>query len=357
MAFQQKKRKLLVLTLHIAAWAVIFFVPLYLFSSDNKPDKIFIARIYLRTFIFALLFYVNYFFLIPWLLFKKKQLAYYLSASAFMIVLYFANTEANRIINESPIVQHQFEEFNKIKDEIKFMPKKPWRFDTYNFFFTAILITGFGIGLRMSVRYYENEKKHKELEKEMLNSELAFLKNQVSPHFFFNTLNNIYSLVEINTKDARKAILQLSKLMRYMLYESEQGNTRLSTEIEFMRNYIELMKLRLTEKVSLLVNFPDQFDDINIPPLLFIPFIENAFKHGISYRDNSFIMIDIVANSNNITFICKNSLGISKDVVKENSGIGLENVKKRLALLFPEKYKLSIKQDETTFSVFLKIDL
>ena len=134
----------------------------------------------------------------------------------------------------------------------------------------------------------------KETEKEKLNSELAFLKNQISPHFFFNTLNNIYSLISINAEDSQKAVLKLSKLMRYLLYESEQGNTKLSNEIDFMNNYIDLMKLRMNDKVDLTVSFPKKYEDKNIPPLLFIPFIENAFKHGISYREKSFIDINMM---------------------------------------------------------------
>ena len=125
----------------------------------------------------------------------------------------------------------------------------------------------------------------------MLNTELAFLKNQINPHFFFNTLNNIYSLVQINVGDGQKAILQLSKLMRYLLYDTDKGEQPLSREIEFMTTYIDLMKLRLSEKVSVTVVFPENFDNVLIPPLLFLPFIENAFKHGISYRKSSFIHI------------------------------------------------------------------
>jgi len=349
--------KKLVLILHIAAWSVLFFIPVYLFSLETKPDVFFMSRVYVRTFIFALIFYLNFFFLIPRLLFKQKKLTYYFSAALLIAVLYLANMQVNRIINDQPGFQPQKVEFDKLKKEFKFIPKHPWRLDVYNFIFTSVLISGFSIGLRMAGRYNENEKQRKEMEKEMLNSELAFLKNQISPHFFFNTLNNIYSLIEINAADAQKAILQLSKMMRYMLYESEQGNTLLSKEIEFMRNYVELMKLRLTNKVDLQVRFPEKFDDFSIPPLLFIPFIENAFKHGVSYREASFINILLTADHREIHFECRNSAGSGKeDNPKENSGIGLENVRKRLTLLFPEKHKLDIYQTGETFTVKLGIN-
>lgn len=198
----------------------------------------------------------------------------------------------------------------------------------------------------------------KELEKEKLNSELAFLKNQISPHFFFNTLNNIYSLISINAVDSQNAVLKLSKLMRYLLYESEHGNTLLSNEIDFMNNYIDLMKLRMSDKISLSVSFPEKYEDINIPPLLFIPFIENAFKHGISYREKSFIDISMLAVKDSITFKCANSLVKSReDTESSHSGIGLENVNKRLSLLFPKKHELKVNRSDTVFEVLLYINL
>jgi LytS/YehU family sensor histidine kinase len=213
------------------------------------------------------------------------------------------------------------------------------------------------MGLRMANKLMQNEKERKELEKERLNSELAFLKNQISPHFFFNTLNNIYSLIQINTEDAQKAVSRLSKLMRYLLYESENGNTILSREIEFMRNYIDLMKLRLNNKVKFSATFPKNFNDVEIPPLLFISFIENAFKHGVSYRESSFITISIKIEEMQLIFECKNSLFPAAQDEKNAAGIGLENVRKRLSLLFPERHKLSIIQTENTFDVFLSIQL
>jgi LytS/YehU family sensor histidine kinase len=211
----------------------------------------------------------------------------------------------------------------------------------------------------MSNRFLQNEKEKKELEKDRLNSELAFLKNQISPHFFFNTLNNIYSLVQINTDDAQQSILKLSKLMRYLLYETEHGNIQLSQEIEFMKNYLDLMKLRLTSKVDLKISFPEKYTDISIPPLLFIPFVENALKHGISYRDPSFVHIHLEMNNNQLLFTCNNSIASHTEHREEtsDSGIGLENIKKRLMLLFPDKHTLQINQADQTFQVQLKIIL
>jgi hypothetical protein len=231
-------------------------------------------------------------------------------------------------------------------------------YQVYNYILSALFFTFFSLGLRLMERHAGIEKKQKELEKEKLNSELALLKNQISPHFFFNTLNNIYSLISINTEDSQNAVLKLSRLMRYLLYESEQGITRLSKEIEFMNNYIDLMRLRTSNKVSMQVNFPENYEDISLPPLLFIPFIENAFKHGISYRDKSFIEIMMKTENDNLVFRCTNSInGYKTDKEDNHNGIGLENVKKRLNLLFPERHTLKISKTEKIFDVELIIGM
>lgn len=347
--FSGKKLSIL---LHIVAWSILFLIPIYLITVEMDRDLFFVQRVYLRTIIYVLIFYLNYFWLIPALLFKGRKVRYYISMAAIIVSLYVLNEGINRSVFIKEEIKNQ-QAYERISKDFK-IPKHPWKFDIYNYLFTSILISGFSIGLRMTGRYQENEKKRKELEKEKLSSELAFLKSQVSPHFFFNTLNNIYSLTEINTKEAQNAILQLSKLMRYLLYDSEKGDTKLSSEIGFMKNYIELMKLRLSEKVSLTFSFPEKFKDISFPPLLFISFIENAFKHGVSYRDSSFIYIELSLQGDSIHFICNNSMGRKSEGSNE-SGIGLENIKKRLALLFPEKHRLTIIQTEKSFEVDLVI--
>lgn len=361
--------KRLSVVLHLAGWIIIFLLPAYLISAERRPDVLFMGRIFIRTAIYAILFYLSYFWLIPGLLFRGKRITYYLSVFVLVTGLYFVNELANRtffvnmvkIENRKPDDNRRSEQRRKLDqgkrgDRVRADFKIFRRFDVYNFLLTSFLVSGFSVGLRMSGKYNENEKKRKELEKEKLSSELAFLKNQVSPHFFFNTLNNIYSLVEINTQEARNAILQLSKLMRYLLYESEKGDTKLSNEIAFMKNYIDLMKLRLSDKVTLEYSFPEIYKDISVPPLIFIPFIENAFKHGVSYRDKSFVNIRLEMHDDELRFRCVNSI-YNNNKEQVNSGIGLENVKKRLALLFPGSHELTIRRQEEVFEVLLVIHL
>jgi LytS/YehU family sensor histidine kinase len=227
----------------------------------------------------------------------------------------------------------------------------------FNYMFTSLFLVFFSLGMRVLERHSQTEKLQKELEKEKLNSELAFLKNQISPHFFFNTLNNIYSLISINTEDSQNAVLKLSKMMRYLLYDSEHGNTKLSNEIDFMANYIDLMKLRMTDKIILNVAFPEKYTDLNIPPLIFIPFIENAFKHGISHREKSFINISMTTEKDSILFRCANSVIKAREEIEPGqSGIGLENVTKRLNLLFPDKHDLKINKSDLEYEVVLQIN-
>jgi two-component system, LytTR family, sensor kinase len=271
-------------------------------------------------------------------------------------IVFFINLKAHDAISQDITQYEKSHQQNiEIKNEKDISNEPPLRMRIYGFLLATILVSGFSIGLKASGRLIQNEKEKKELEKEKLNSELAFLKNQINPHFFFNTLNNIYSLIQINKENAQDAVLKLSKLMRYILYESEKGNTMLSSEIDFMHNYLDLMRLRITEKVDLQISFPENYPDCAIQPLLFVSFIENAFKHGVSNREHSFIHITLAIADNNLTFSCINSISSTVSANDSNSGIGLENVKKRLNLLYPNKHKINIFHSANSYNIELKI--
>ena len=351
-------KKRLPVLLHVLAWIIIVIIPRYLIKTYGDGDNNFLFQFYANTAIFGFLFYLNYLWIAPRFFFRDNKLGYFLIASGVIVALYFLMWYLNEYVFFDPVrdqqIQKIMEEFNKESEHLK-PPIKQFRI--YTHFYTSILVTGFSLGLAILEKLAQNEQQRKELEKEKLNSELAFLKNQVSPHFFFNTLNNIYSLIGIDAEEAQESVHKLSKLMRYLLYESEQGEAKLTDEIDFMNHYIDLMKLRLSSKVDLTVSLPEQVSGLRIPPLLFIPFIENAFKHGISYREPSFISINMVVEGTQITFKATNSLGSGnqpKD--SQHSGIGLENVKKRLRLLFPQTHKLTIDKGSDIFTVELKLE-
>jgi hypothetical protein len=351
--------------LHLLAWSIILGIPLYFFKRWDV-GKDFIWIYYIGNIINGIIFYSNYLSLIPKYFFESRNHRYYISVFFVLAFLYIVSDRSNELVFKYVPGRNQTEEIDKPKEDrnIQGPPKPdalfgrpPFReMHFFNYAMTSLFLVFFSLGMRVLERHSQTEKLQKELEKEKLNSELAFLKNQISPHFFFNTLNNIYSLISINADDSQKAVLKLSKLMRYLLYDSEHGNTMLSNEIDFMNNYIDLMKLRMSNKISLSVSFPEKYDDINIPPLIFIPFIENAFKHGISYREKSFIYINMTTTKESISFRCANSMVKAReDNESGHSGIGLENVTKRLNLLFPGKHDIKINKSDTEFEVLLQI--
>jgi len=352
--------------LHLLAWVIILGIPLYFFKRWEVGND-FMWAYYVGNLINGIIFYSNYLVLVPRFFFASRKLKYYLSVIILLIFLYFVSDRSNEVIFKYVPGRNNTEEINKPKEKgSEVGPPKPddqfgrppfREMHLFNYIFTSLFLVFFSVGMRVLERHSQTEKLQKELEKEKLNSELAFLKNQISPHFFFNTLNNIYSLISINAEDSQKAVLRLSKLMRYLLYDSEHGDTKLSNEIDFMNNYIDLMKLRMNNKISLTVTLPEKYGDINIPPLIFIPFIENAFKHGISYREKSFIEISMTTINESIIFRCANSIVKNRETDEsEHSGIGLENVTKRLNLLFPGKHELKINRSDKEFEVLLQIN-
>lgn len=216
------------------------------------------------------------------------------------------------------------------------------------FFSTAISYAYKGILLQIQ---YEKTKRRQ------VEAELKLLQSQVNPHFLFNTLNNIYAQNLTNHDEANEMILQLSDLMRYQIESSKKNEVRIEDEIEFLENYIALEKKRSTDriKVSFAVDKTDNLT-MQIPPMLFIPFIENAYKHGISAEGESAINILLGVHENGISFKIDNSIPTKKQIVKSTQ-TGLENIKKRLDLLFPNKHQLAITTDNQLYNVQLNIQI
>jgi len=355
--------------IHITVWLVLFLLPTYLLYLDSNGDQASFSRNIIQILLFTVLFYANYLVLTPYLFFRNRKILYFISALALVLLITMIHEVSFMSMKKTSMIMGNDKGYDlrippgpgmtlRPRQPVPGNPAPPSKGGpVFNFMLTSLFISGFGMGLCFSDKYRQQEKERKEAEKEKLNTELAFLKNQINPHFFFNTLNNIYALVQTDVKDGQKAILQLSKLMRYLLYETEKGDKPLSQEIEFMQTYIQLMKLRISEKVSISVSFPDEYPDLSIPPLLFLPFIENAFKHGISYRQPSFINVSLKVDSGKLFFECSNSITSREDTNGNDSGIGLGNVTKRLSLLFPGRHELTIHQSANVFTALLWIDL
>lgn len=223
--------------------------------------------------------------------------------------------------------------------------------------FIAILLLGCNLAIKLMFKHYESIRRMDELEKAHIRQELAQLKAQISPHFFMNSLNNIHGMVEIDPQKAQEMILDLSGMMRYVLYESISAEIVLTKEIDFLHNYISLMRTRYTKnRVAIRSHFPkkEETDSVCIPPLIFIIFIENAFKHGVDYRTDSFVNIDLSIRDSELIFRSVNSCRPCqrKDVF---GGVGLTNIRKRLDILYGADYTLDIDGQEKSFHVTLII--
>ena len=229
--------------------------------------------------------------------------------------------------------------------------------DSVAFIIMALLL-GLNIGAKSFFKSLDDKARIKELERENLNSQLEYLKYQINPHFFMNTLNNIHALVDIDPEQAKYTIEVLSKLMRYVLYEGNKSMASLQKELAFISHYVDLMRIRYTDKVRISVSLPSSVPDVQVPSLLFITFIENAFKHGVSYQKSSFIEVGVQVDETirEIAFSCNNSVKPETDE-KKQGGVGLQNAKKRLQLIYGDDYHLKIDSTPEEFRLLLRLPI
>ena len=211
------------------------------------------------------------------------------------------------------------------------------------------------LGVKLYFRWIDERKQNEELERQNLKQQLEYLKYQINPHFFMNTLNNIHALVDIDPTKAKDSIVVLSRMMRYLLYESDNTMVTLQKEIEFLKSYIDLMSMRYTSKVHISLRIDGEDKPGNIPPLLLITFVENAFKHGVSYREESFIRVTLSIADDALHFTCANSR--HDEQPSQRGGVGLDNVRKRLDLIYKSRYYLSIEAKPETYEVMLRLPL
>ena len=219
----------------------------------------------------------------------------------------------------------------------------------------VLLMFGANLGIKAIFRSRDDRRRLAELERQNLEQQLVYLRYQINPHFFMNTLNNIHALVDIDPAKAQETIRELSKMMRFVLYEGNKQSVPLAKEMEFIRTYVKLMQLRYTDKVRIVLDLPATTPDLNVPPLLLITFIENAFKHGISYQQDSFIEAKVEVADGKLRFTCVNSKAAKPN--EEKGGVGLDNVRKRLKLLYGSNYSLSLLDHPDTYHVNLEIPL
>jgi LytS/YehU family sensor histidine kinase len=232
-------------------------------------------------------------------------------------------------------------------------------FNIFRGVFIYFIVFVISVGLKMTNEWFKNDRQKKELENDKLTAELAMLKAQLNPHFFFNVLNNLCSLARSKSDDTETYIIKLSQLMRYNLYNQKEEKVSLIKEIQFIEDYIDIQKMRVVDSVEIIFNKTGDMNQSLIAPMILFPFVENAFKHGISYNENSKIEIDLKVDHDQLMFSVSNYIFRPKgeEPTKKHAGIGLQNVLKRLNIQYKDKYKISIKNDDFSFSVKLKLEL
>jgi sensor histidine kinase YesM len=247
-----------------------------------------------------------------------------------------------------------------IKHNVPSMPAKAWMgffSGTFIFFLLNIVTVAVAIGIRHFIRVRQLKQQLKDEKAKNTEAELAWLKNQINPHFLFNTLNNISSLTQIDADAAQDAIAQLSDLLRYAMYETNKNTVPLGGEVEFMRNYIELMKLRCNEQTSVNYQLSTDSEQVEVAPLLFVSLIENAFKHGVSSGRPSAISIKLEQHQGQLTFICDNTNYPKNDKDRSGSGIGIENTRRRLELMYADRYEWEQTLEDNIYHVMIKLKL
>ncbi len=292
---------------------------------------------------YASIIYFNLWVLIPRFLSKKKTITYF-------VLLIFAVLLITPI--KVVVFYFRFENFPQHQQEL--LKQRALFFKSTLFF--AFASTFWSI----IMDWWKHQKEKKILETRNMQSELNFLKSQINPHFLFNTLNSLYAHTLKKSDDAPEIVLKLSEMMRYMLYECNERQVPLSKELNYMKNYIDLERLRQGKKVNINMEIEGEVEDQLIAPLLFIPFIENCFKHGLNHHLNQgYIDIKVIVFDHTVNFYIKNSKPVHKpkQLHPKSGGIGLVNVKRRLELIYPEKYELNIEESPTTYAVNLDIEL
>ncbi|WP_314510870.1 sensor histidine kinase [Xanthocytophaga agilis] len=332
--------------LHVCFWVLFLATPLVFRNHPppnpgprppSLPDYYFL--------IFNLLdipfFYINAYYLIPKIL-RKKGIVWY-------IFLVLGVVFVALIINHS-IREYLFHLHNPVRGGFK----RPFHIgNLFPLFFTWAFSTSFRIVSDNLVM----EQNRKEQETERLKSELSFLRSQVSPHFMFNVLNSLAALARKKSELVEPVIIKLSELMRYMLYESADTQVSLDKEVQYLQSYIDLQKLRFGDDVKIIFEIVHPMASQSIEPMLLIPFVENAFKHGVGMIEQPIIELTLEANEKRLIFTIKNKVNqLFQEKKDRASGIGLANVKRRLDLLYPDAHSLEVIQQDTIYQVILELD-
>ena len=341
-------KKWVTILLHIAAWVLLFSLPYLLRPSLNqgKPanpgsdsSRAFL-RYVLNNIIYIGLFYLNAKILIPRFIYKRKYTQYPVIVTVIFIAILFITW----------LVLFYFLRQEEFKFNLRFHI-------LFNFFFFLFMLAG-STAYRMIKDRTRADRIAREKENENLKTELSLLRSQASPHFMFNVLNNMVALARKKSDLLEPSLLKFSSLMRYMLYDADEEKVPLEKEIEYLQSYIDLQQQRFGKNVQVKVDLQKADENYEIEPMLLIPFVENAFKHGTGMIEAAQITIQLKAEKNKLDFTVQNKYDPSSIEIKDKtSGIGLANVKRRLNLLYGNKQHLLITQKDNWFTASLQLNL
>lgn len=330
------KSKYIRLTIEVLVWTGFIIFPLILFPTIQPyVDKGLInpatIGVIITHSLLILFYYFNYYYALPRYYFTRRYVVYFPLVLSYLLLLL--------------LIMLSNKNFNPL-------PSPPFKYATLAFSISIVLRFIMMLLLSLGFASYNRLKR---AEEEKLKSELSFLKAQINPHFLFNTLNSIYALAVKKSESTPESVTKLASIMRYVITDAASDLVPLNKEIDYVTSYIELEKLRLTQKVNFTYSLKGDFFGQHISPLIFIPLIENAFKHGISTTEASTIAIEIEMQSKTLKLNVKNTK-VRPDK-KNNNGLGIENVRKRLNLLYSGKHQLNISDEEKEYSVNLVISL
>lgn len=350
MVSKPKRKRVIDLVIGLLVAVILFSLPLLTLPRHiTVTFNTYIGFLVPMCF-YVILFYINYLYLIKHLLFNRKW-GYFILVNLLIVILF-------------SLILHYWNDFyfESVLKVVKVEPGPhgrktgfmgPLIRDSIFMFLTVSL----SVALKMTIEWYRTEQERAKVEAVVSEAELKSLKNQLNPHFLFNTLNNIYALMSIDQEKAQDAILGLSKILRYVLYGDNEKKVPLEKELAFTLNYIRIMSLRLTENVKLDVDIDDYHGSLDIAPLIFISLVENAFKHGVSQDSASNILISIKVVKNCVNCIVKNTYFPKKENDMSGSGIGIENLKRRLALIYPDKFRYKAGKENDIYCAELSLTL
>ena len=364
------KRRYRVKAAYLFLWMLIFIIPVAFVvfgNSGNIGDFRGMAHTFMFVWSLVVVFFFNYTFLIDQYLYsqRSKYVIFNIVLVGLLALIMFAWEKMDFDIMNGfvapdmnvPRRGYMFHPRMGGGGGDIFRPVPPFRHNLPLFIMGKILplmlMIGMAIAIKAIYRLNKAEREVKELERSRTEAELKNLRNQLNPHFLFNTLNNIYALIDISPDKARLSILQLSDMMRHVLYNDKSRYIQLSKELRFIEDYVSLMKLRMNDNLEITVDLPKDSEGVMVAPLMFISLVENAFKHGVSTTKPSFLTIDIKLNEQGIICKVENSYFPKGKEDNSGSGIGISNLRKRLDLIYGSVYVYNTEHDDKKYVAIL----